>query len=106
MQMELKTEDGFEGTPDEIKEAPPSTPEASDNYVGLRLHLPHGQSLARGRVLKRAHDNDENVIGRANENPILYTRGYVVEFEDGEQAELAANTIAQSIYAQCDPDEN
>ena len=26
---------GFEGTPDEIKEAPPPTPEASDNYVGL-----------------------------------------------------------------------
>ena len=30
-------EDGFEGTPDEIKEAPPPTPEALDNYVGLRL---------------------------------------------------------------------
>ena len=27
-------EDGFEGTPDEIKEEPPPTPEASDNYVG------------------------------------------------------------------------
>ena len=24
----------FEGTPDEIKEAPPPTPEDSDNYVG------------------------------------------------------------------------
>ena len=42
----------------------------------------------------------------ANENPILDTRGYVVEFEDGEQAELAANTIYQSMYAQCDPDGN
>ena len=39
-------EDGFEGNPDEIKEAPPPTPEASDNYVGSRLHLPRGQSLA------------------------------------------------------------
>ena len=57
-------------------------------------------------MLKCAHDNDDNVIGRANENPILDTRGYVVEFEDGEQAELAANTIAQSMYAQCDPDGN
>ena len=57
-------------------------------------------------MLKRARDNDENVIGRANENPILDTRGYVVEFEDGEQAELSANIIAHSMYAQCDPDGN
>ena len=55
-------------------------------------------------MLKRARDNDDNVIICANENPILDTRGYVVVFEDYEQAELAANTIAQIIYAQCDPD--
>ena len=61
-----EVEDGFEGTPDEIKEAPYPTPEASDNYVGSRLQLPRGQGLARGRVLKRAHENDDNVIGRAN----------------------------------------
>ena len=56
--------------------------------------------------MKRARYIDDNVIGRANENPILDTRGYIVEFEDGDQAELAANTIAQSVYAQCDPDDN
>ena len=99
-------EDGFEGTPDEIKEAPPPTPEDSDNYVGSRLQLPHGQSLAQGRVLKLACDNDDNVIGRDNENPILYIRGYVVEFEDGEQIELADNNISQSMVAQCDSDGN
>ena len=54
-------EDEFEGTPDDIKEAPTPTTEASDNYVGLRLQLPRGQSLARGRVQKRACDNDDNV---------------------------------------------
>ena len=57
-------------------------------------------------MLKRECDSDDNVIGHANENPILDTRGYIVEFEDGEQAELSANTIAQSMYAQCDPDGN
>ena len=57
-------------------------------------------------MLKRARDNYDNVIGHANANPIIDTRGYVVEFEDGEQAELAANTNAQRIYAQCDPDGN
>ena len=39
-------EDGFQGTHDEIKEAPPPTSDASDNYVGSRLQLPRGQSLA------------------------------------------------------------
>ena len=68
--------------------------------------MPHVQSLAQGRVLNHARDSDDNVIGRANESPILDTQGYIVEFEDGEQAELAANTIAQSMYAQCDPDGN
>ena len=57
-------------------------------------------------MLKRARDSDDNVIGHANKNPILDTRGYIFEFEDGEQAELAANTTAQSMYAQCDPDGN
>ena len=98
--------DGFEGNPDDIKEVPPPTPEVSDNYVGSQLQLPRGQILARGRVMKRARGNDDNVIGRANENPILDTRGYVVEFEDGKQAELYANTIAQSMYDQCDHDGN
>ena len=99
-------EDGFEGTPDEIKEAPPPTPEAWDNYVGSRLQLPHGQGLAQVRVPKHARDNDDNFIVHANENPIIDTRENVVEFEDGEQEELASNTIAQSIYAQCDPERN
>ena len=55
-------------------------------------------------MLNLARDSDDNVIVRANENPILDTRGYIVEFEDGEHAELAANTITHSMYAQCDPD--
>ena len=99
-------EDVFEETPDDIKEALPPTPQSSDNYVGSILQLPRGQSLAQGRFLKRARDNDDNVTGRANENPILDTREYVVEFDDGKQAELDANTIAQSMYAQCEPDGN
>ena len=56
------------------------------------------------RVRKHDHDNDGNPIGRANENPILNSREYVVEFKDSTESELASNAIAQSMYAQCDPD--
>ena len=61
--------------------------------------------MTRGRIVKRACENELNVIGigRAHENPILDTKKYVVDFETGEEAELSANAIAQSMHAQCDP---
>jgi hypothetical protein len=43
--------------------------------------------------------------GLANDNPILDTREYVVQFDDGsKEIELNANAIAESLYSQCDPD--
>ena len=93
----------FEGNPDEPL---PPTPEVGDNYVGARVTLPFGDGEASGRVAKRARDKDGNPIGRANANPILDTREYVIEFDDGQKAELAANVIAQNMYAQCDADGN
>jgi hypothetical protein len=62
--------------------------------------------MAQGRVTKRLRDIDGNPVGRANENPILDTREHVVTFDDGMEAELAANAIAQNMYVQCDPDGN
>ena len=99
-------EDGFTGNPDEVEDIEVPTPEAQDNYVGAALELPLGDGVAQGRVTKRLRDNDGNVVGKANANPILDTRKYVVEFESGEEAELSANAIAQSMYAQCDPSGN
>ena len=78
----------------------------NDNYVGVRVELPLGKGMAQGRVTKRARDNDNNPIGRAHDNPIKDSREYTVEFEDGREADLAANVIAQSMYAQCDTDGN
>ena len=78
----------------------------SDNYISVHMELSRGDTEAQGRVVKRSRDNDGNPIGRANDNPILDTCEYVVEFEDGHEAELAANVIAQSMCTQCDPDGN
>ena len=74
--------------------------------MGVSPELPFGDGLVQGRVTNRARDNDGNVIGRAHGSPILDTRKYIVAFEDGEEAELSANAIAQSMYAQCDPEGN
>jgi hypothetical protein len=52
------------------------------------------------------YDSTLTAKGRANDNPILDTRKYVVQFADGDEIELNANMIAEAIYAQCDPDGN
>ncbi|KAL7526810.1 LOW QUALITY PROTEIN: hypothetical protein ACHAXR_003492, partial [Thalassiosira sp. AJA248-18] len=52
----------------------------------------------------QARYSEGNPIGRANNNPILDSREYFVEFEDGKVAKLTANVIAQSMYEMCDED--
>jgi hypothetical protein len=56
----------------------------------------------------RAHkrDQDSNPVGHANDDLILDTRSYIVDFDDGDQTELTANMIAESLYLQCDPNGN
>ena len=62
--------------------------------------------MSRVRVTGRKCDVNGNTAVRASYNPILNTREYTVQFEDGEVTELTANSIAESMYAQCDPDLN
>jgi hypothetical protein len=54
--------------------------------------------LVKGRVTARKRNRNGNTIGRANDNPILDTRSYIVDFDDGDQTELTANKIAESLY--------
>jgi hypothetical protein len=62
--------------------------------------------MTKGRVTTQKRDIDGNLKGNANDIPILDTREYMVTFDDGDMTELNANLIAQSMYAQCDPDGN
>ncbi len=82
------------------------SPEIGDNYLSAELMLPKGGVLVKGRVTARKCDQDCNPVGCANDNPILDTRSYIINFDDGDQTELTANMIAESLYLQCDPDGN
>jgi len=82
------------------------TPEIGDNYLSVEISIPRGGSLVKGRIKSCKRDTDGNPIGRADANPILDTCEYIVEFEDGDKAELNANLIAEAMNAQCDPDGN
>ena len=104
-ELERYVEDQYsiKGKPDEIPELT-ATPEFNDQYFNADLMLPHGGKEARGRVAKFTCDNDGNPMVGANSNPILDSHQYMVNFEDSNEDELAENVIAQSMYAQFEPD--
>jgi hypothetical protein len=81
-------------------------PKIGDNYLSPELLLPKGGVMVKGRVTAHKRDKDGNPVGRANDNPILDTRSYIVDFDDGNQTELTANMIAESLYLQCNPGGN
>jgi hypothetical protein len=81
-------------------------PEIGDNYLSAELMLPKGGVLVKGRITACKRDRDGNPCGRANDNPILDTRSYIIDFDDGDQTELTANMISESLYLQCDPGGN
>jgi hypothetical protein len=82
------------------------TTDTYDQYVGAEVVLPTGDSERTGKVVGRKRDFEGRLVGVASHNPILDSRVYQVEFEDGGVGEYAANLIAQNMYSQCDAEGN
>ena len=95
---------------DDIKEADEDfTPEVfDDTYFNMELALPNGDGAepAFARVTKRLRDANGLPIGTAHDNPILDSGMYEVEYKDGRKAAIAANAIAQNLFAQVDDEGN
>jgi hypothetical protein len=51
---------------------------------------------------RRKRDADKNPARRRHDNPLLDTREYEVEFQDGATDMFTANIIAESMYSQVD----
>ena len=103
----------YESYEDDVDEGPSFVPDAEDvdedtydQYVGAEVSLPIGDSVLTAKVRGRKRESDGTLRGKANPNPILDTRTYEVEFSDGQRTEVAANIIAQNMYAQCDSEGN
>jgi hypothetical protein len=79
-------------------------PDSFDTYLNMGLSLDRRPGIEPefARVTKRLRDKEGNPIGTANDNPILDTRLYEVEYLDGHKAALSANTIAESLMSQVD----
>ena len=63
-------------------------PEENDNYVNSLVMMPRGNSYSRGEVIGQRRYADRNSVRRSNDNPILDTREYSVEFDDGGSVNL------------------
>ena len=55
------------------------------------------------KVLRKSVDENGQVIGAHNENPLLNTLVYNVEFPDGDVKKYAAKLIAENVLSQVDP---
>ena len=77
--------------------------EANDKFVGTSIPLPHASGEKMEATVKhRKRNHDGTLRGTANDNPILDTREYEVEFADGSYAEYSANTLTENLYDHID----
>jgi hypothetical protein len=73
-----------------------------DQYLSSEFLVNQDGEPTTAKVIKRARDNNGNPIGKRNANPLLDTREYECELEDGTVMRYHANVIAENIFAQCD----
>ena len=83
-----------------------ATPEYQDQYIGAEVSVPLQGTLTAGKVKRRTRTEAGELFGKANDNPVLDTRSYDVEFPDGTINSYTANIIAINMLGQCDKDGN
>ena len=83
-------------------------PDMYDMYLNMDLALPQGDSIEprMARVTKRLKDANGIPIGTANDNLLLDTNMYEVEYLDGKRISLSANHIAENLFAHVDDEGN
>ena len=92
----------------DIAKANNYTPEVfDDTYINMEITLLRdSDGLEFVKVTKRLRDKDGILIRTANDNPILDSRVYEIEYLDGNKVSLAANSIAENLFAQVDKEGN
>ena len=70
-------------------------PELGDQYLNACILLLRGDRMAKGQVVHLKNDDNSDTIGRTNQNPILGTHLYKVEFIREEITKLAVNNITE-----------
>jgi hypothetical protein len=71
-----------------------------DQYVGAHVRVPIGDEIRSGKVVRRKHELDGTVRGRANANPMLDTRTYEIEFPDGRCDDISGRSRDRTSFSQ------
>ena len=77
---------------------------AYDRMINAEVQLQLGDDFQKAKVVGRAIGPDGVVVGQYDENPMLNSIVYEVEFDDGTIREYSANLIAENMLTQVDSD--
>ena len=95
--MVLETEDVVDVTGKQLNQNP-----AYDRNINSDMALQIDSEMKKGKVVRRAMGPDGKVTGTYNDNPILNTVLYNVEFPDRQVREYAANVVVENMLTQVD----
>ena len=71
----------------------------TNQWIYADLNLPQGEEMNQLKVICQSRDDNQNIIGKYDSNPMLNTMVYDVEFSDGYIREHRANVIANNMYS-------
>ena len=77
---------------------------AYDRNINSEVALQIDSEVKKGKVVRCAMGPDGKVTGTYDDNPILNTVLYDIEFLDGQVREYAANAIAEDMLTQVNSD--
>ncbi len=75
-----------------------------DKLINAEVALQLGDEMCSGKVVRRSLGPDGGTAGMYEDNPMLNSVIYDIEFPDGQTREYAANTIAENMLTQVDCD--
>ena len=74
-----------------------------DQYINSIVRLPmNDETISNGIVISRDKRQNGMIYGKYNQNPLLDTRLYNVQFDDGTIKQYTANQISQNIHTNID----
>lgn len=77
--------------------------DAFDKYIGAEVMLDvPGEGPKRATVKRRAETLEGTKLGNYHKNPLMDTREYDIEYEDGTSDRYFGNVIAENLYSQVD----
>ena len=74
----------------------------TDHWIHAEPNLLQGEEMNKVKLVGLSKDDDGNIIGKYDSNPMLNIMVYGVDSPDGSIREYVTNVIADNVYSQVD----